>query len=99
MSLIRGSLFVDLCSHLLVALAPPEYGPAGGQALFVGATALSSFVAGLVPAVNSLALCIMQARGDTDAGTVFGAFSVLQATGQMILGVRRLILTLSAARL
>ena len=98
MSLIRGSLFVDLCSHLLVALAPPEYGPAGGQALFVGATALSSFGAGLVPAVNSLALCILQAQAEAAAaagappqdtsniGRLFGALAAIQSVGQMILG-------------
>ncbi|KAI0364325.1 MFS general substrate transporter [Pilatotrama ljubarskyi] len=82
LSLIRGSLFVDLLSHSLVMLSPADASPA----LFVGATALSSFGAGLVPATNSLALCIMQARGEDDAGKLFGAFSVLQAVGQMILG-------------
>ncbi|KAI0353780.1 MFS general substrate transporter [Trametes cingulata] len=82
LSLIRGSLFIDLLSHALVTLSPANASPT----LFVGATALSSFGAGLVPATNSLALCIMQARGEDDAGKLFGAFSVLQAVGQMILG-------------
>ncbi len=86
--LIRGSLLIDLFSHSIVALTSPEAGPASGQALFVGATGLNSFGAGLIPAVNSLALCIMQSRGVTDTGKMFGAFSVLQATGQMIVGVR-----------
>ncbi|KAI0636128.1 MFS general substrate transporter [Trametes polyzona] len=81
-SLIRGSLLIDLLSHSLVALSPAH----ASQALFVGATALSSFGAGLVPAANSLALCIMQSRGEDDTGKLFGAFSVLQAVGQMILG-------------
>ncbi|KAI0759595.1 MFS general substrate transporter [Trametes elegans] len=81
LSLIRGSLLVDLLSHALVALSPDA-----SQVLFVGATSLSSFGAGLVPACNSLALCIMQSRGDNDTGKLFGAFSVLQAVGQMILG-------------
>ncbi|RDX44016.1 hypothetical protein OH76DRAFT_1541666 [Lentinus brumalis] len=84
--LIRGSLLIDLFSHSIVALTSPEAGPASGQALFVGATGLNSFGAGLIPAVNSLALCIMQSRGVTDTGKMFGAFSVLQATGQMIVG-------------
>ncbi|KAI0654641.1 major facilitator superfamily domain-containing protein [Cubamyces menziesii] len=82
LSLIRGSLLIDLLSHSLVALSPAH----ASQALFVGATSLSSFGAGLVPATNSLALCIMQARGEDDTGKLFGAFSVLQAIGQMILG-------------
>ncbi|KAH9933638.1 MFS general substrate transporter [Epithele typhae] len=86
MALIRGSLFIDFCSHTLVVLASPFAGPYDGQAIFVGATAMSSIGAGLVPAVNSLALCVMKARGETDTGKTFGAFSVLQAVGQMILG-------------
>ncbi|KAI0706765.1 major facilitator superfamily domain-containing protein [Cerioporus squamosus] len=85
-ALIRGSLLVDLFSHSIVALTSPEAGPASGQALFVGATGLNSFGAGLIPAVNSLALCIMQSRDVTDTGKMFGAFSVLQAVGQMIVG-------------
>ncbi len=87
-ALIRGSLLIDLFSHSIVALSSPEGGPASGQALFVGATGLNSFGAGLIPAVNSLALSIMHSRGVTDTGKMFGAFSVLQATGQMIVGVR-----------
>ncbi|KAI0833783.1 major facilitator superfamily domain-containing protein [Trametes gibbosa] len=82
LSLIRGSLLLDLLSHTLVTLSPAK----ANQGLFVGATALSSFAAGLVPAVNSLALCIMKARGEDDTGKLFGAFSVLQAVGQTILG-------------
>ncbi|OSC98523.1 MFS general substrate transporter [Trametes coccinea BRFM310] len=82
LSLIRGSLFIDFLSHSIVALSPAH----ASQALFVGATSLSSFGAGLVPATNSLALCIMQARDEDDTGKLFGAFSVLQAVGQMILG-------------
>ncbi|KAL1949746.1 hypothetical protein VTO73DRAFT_8627 [Trametes versicolor] len=81
-SLIRGSLIIDLLSHSLVTLSPAH----ASQALFVGATAMSSFGAGLVPAANSLALCIMQSRGEDVTGKLFGAFSVLQAVGQMILG-------------
>ncbi|KAI0648814.1 MFS general substrate transporter [Trametes meyenii] len=82
LSLIRGSLLIDLLSHSIVALSSSS----ASQALFVGATSLSSFGAGLVPATNSMALCIMQSRGEDDTGKLFGAFSVLQAVGQMILG-------------
>ncbi|CDO77818.1 hypothetical protein BN946_scf184722.g10 [Trametes cinnabarina] len=82
LSLIRGSLLIDLLSHSTVALSPSH----ASQALFIGATSLSSFGAGLVPAMNSLALCIMQSRDEDDTGKLFGAFSVLQAVGQMVLG-------------
>lgn len=65
------------------------------QALFVLATSLASLGSGAVPAIHSLALCILQARaldaGETDggaeAGSLFGALAVLQAVGQMILAV------------
>ncbi|TBU42587.1 major facilitator superfamily domain-containing protein [Dichomitus squalens] len=85
-TLIGGSLFLDLLSHSLVSLSPTDYGPYSGQALFVGATTMSCFGAGLMPAVNSLALCVMQSHGDTDTGKMFGAFSLVQAIGQTILG-------------
>lgn len=56
--------------------------------------------AGVVPAIQSLALCIVQARSllaaeagqptvDAGTGTLFGALAVLQASGQMVLGVCR----------
>ena len=67
---------------------------------------LSSFDSGVVPALQSLALCIMQTEAEEeqeqpaasgiaknstvmDTGSLFGAFSLLQATGQMIIGVSR----------
>ncbi|KAJ7664699.1 major facilitator superfamily domain-containing protein [Mycena rosella] len=70
------------------------------QALFVASSWIASWGAGLVPAVQSLALCVVQARAlleaesgaegtavvDADTGSLFGALAVLQATGQMILG-------------
>ena len=89
-ALIGGSLILDLLSHSLVSLSPDNYGPYSGQALFVGATPLSCFGAGLIPAVNSLALCVMQSRGETDTGRMFGAFSLVQAIGQTIVGVRHI---------
>lgn len=72
------------------------------QALFVLATYLSSLGSGTFPAIQSLALCVLQVRsldaGAPDAqgtengkeksvGELFGALAVLQAMGQMILGV------------
>jgi len=83
---------------------------AKSQALFVVASSLSSFGSGTVPAIHSLALCMLQVRRlDNNAaavanaedanlvvvesnrkeegtGALFGAFGVLQAVGQMILG-------------
>ncbi|KAJ6567429.1 major facilitator superfamily domain-containing protein [Mycena vulgaris] len=71
------------------------------QALFVVSSWMASWGAGLVPAVQSLALCIVQARAlleaesgegtdspvvDAGTGRLFGALAVLQAIGQMILG-------------
>lgn len=121
--LARGSYMIDILSHTLVALSSTA-GTSAAQAAFVGFTVLSSFGAGVVPAVQSLALCVIQAdateeeafnqvsqsqdqvgadNGATSTesntqktakpigqgtGTLFGAFAVLQATGQMILGVR-----------
>lgn len=67
--------------------------------MFSGFTVLSSFGAGVIPAVNSLALCVLQmhassraaqgvnATDDGGAGRVFGALATLQSVGQMILGV------------
>ncbi|KAM5544641.1 hypothetical protein V8D89_001539 [Ganoderma adspersum] len=85
-ALIGGSLFLDLLSHSLVSLSPTDYGPYSGQALFVGATTLSGFGSGLIPAINSLALCVMQSRGETDTWKMFAAFSLLQAIGQTVVG-------------
>lgn len=73
------------------------------QALFVLASWLQCAGAGAIPAIQSLALCILQARSllaadagqpgpgaDAAIGTLFGALAVLQAGGQMVLGVRTL---------
>ena len=69
------------------------------EIFFVLATLLSGFGSGIVPAVQSLVLCVMQARaaisgGSNDVnvaeggtGKLLGALAVLQATGQMIVGV------------
>jgi hypothetical protein len=64
-------------------------------------TVISSFGSGVWPSMQSLALCIQQAevldddqtkdtRSDVapaKTGSVIGALSVIQASGQMILGV------------
>lgn len=96
LSLSKYSLIIDLLSHTLVSLSPTTQ-TVPSQVAFVGFTALSSVASGLVPSVQSLALCIMQSdelskEEDSQVslggtGSLFGAFSVMQATGQMILGV------------
>ena len=79
---------------------------AKSQALFVTASSLTGFGSGAVPAVHSLALCMLQVRTldaaacnvdgedanlveskEEGTGALFGAFAVLQAVGQMIIGV------------
>ncbi|KAF9496754.1 hypothetical protein BDN71DRAFT_1445680 [Pleurotus eryngii] len=75
MSLCRASLMLDITSNVLVVLSPsPAYKvhaspsnsgspvEAHSQALFVMASSLTSFGCGFMPAVQSLALCILQAR-------------------------------------
>lgn len=95
----RLSYAIDLLSHTLVSLSSTAPTSAA-QAAFVGFTVLSSLGAGVVPSMQSLALCTMQTEaaederlglkkpGEQEAiGSLFGALSVLMATGQMILGV------------
>jgi len=101
---------IDILSNTLVTLGPMPMTHALGpysfwtqesQPLFVLATALSSLGSGAGPALQSLALCIVQVRQlDTGAangdgapslkeegvGQLFGALAVLQTLGQMILG-------------
>lgn len=101
--LTRFQLFIDILCNVLVAISPSpnsshsftsssSFGASHAQALFVAASSLSSFGAGVVPTIQSLALCLLQARaaktGDTvvEAGSLFGALAVVQAVGSMILG-------------
>lgn len=95
--LLRMSFLVECLSHSLVSFAPAAL----GEGFFVAFTTLSCFGAGVIPAANSLALCILQAQAhaaggpgagasfddDGGAGRLFGALAALQAVGQMILGV------------
>ncbi|KAL6307471.1 MFS general substrate transporter [Sparassis latifolia] len=80
--LLRLSLVVDLLSHTLVTLSPENT----SAAMFTAYTSLSSFGAGVDPAMQSLALCIMQANGEDNRGKLFGAFAMLRTVGQMIIG-------------
>ncbi|KAF6759965.1 hypothetical protein DFP72DRAFT_1063696 [Ephemerocybe angulata] len=144
--LARLSLFIDLLSNILITVTPSPsfhasslryYMDSRARRCFVAASSLSALGGRLVPAVHSLALCIVQVRAlepeygvsgygardssfDTaivgygsvvsstrassvasssgengsaaqasplvDSGSLFGAFAVLQALGQMILG-------------
>ncbi|EJD35616.1 hypothetical protein AURDEDRAFT_75130, partial [Auricularia subglabra TFB-10046 SS5] len=79
---VRFSLALDFTSHLLVTtLAPPS------GVVFTAITALSRMGAGFLPAAHSLSLCILRASGETaEVGKLFGALSVLQATGSTIIG-------------
>lgn len=81
--------------HLQLATAPASDAQfRNSQALFVISSWLAGWGAGLMPAVQSLALCIVQARAlletesgdapaviDTGTGRLFGALAMLQATG------------------
>ncbi|KAJ7265904.1 major facilitator superfamily domain-containing protein [Mycena haematopus] len=112
--LTRISLCIDIVANTAIVLAPApplqEHALAvtstdsqflTSQALFVVSSSIASWGAGLIPAVHSLALCILQARAlladsvedaaptafiDSNTGKLFGALAVLQALGQMILG-------------
>lgn len=63
---VRCSMFIEFCSHALVVFSPfPSDDPASAwwsQFMFVGATSLASAGAGVTPAIQSMALCILQGR-------------------------------------
>ena len=105
--LTRLCFVLDILSHTFVVLSPSpsatihalsnRTASSYSQIMFVAASSLSSFGSGVVPAVQSLALSILQSRSisnakagckgeDVDIGRLFGALAVLQAVGQMILG-------------
>ncbi|KAJ7067798.1 major facilitator superfamily domain-containing protein [Mycena amicta] len=109
--LAKISLCIDIVANSAIVLAPaPSYtmhahaidGASdaqfrSSQALFVMASWTASWGAGLIPAIRSLALSIMQSRAllaaadgvepqGVDTGKLFGALAILQAIGQMILG-------------
>ncbi|KAJ7274353.1 major facilitator superfamily domain-containing protein [Mycena haematopus] len=112
LGLSRLSLCIDIVANLAIVFAPsPAYRMhsqatngldsefQNSQALFVLASWVQCMGAGAVPAIQSLALCIIQARSllaadagqpgsgvDAGTGPLFGALAVLQAGGQMVLG-------------
>jgi len=116
--LTRLSLIIDILSQTLIILfsAPAlevhnrslmqtitgQISFARRQAMFVVASSLVCMGSGVVPAVHSLALCMLQVRTldaaavdgedanvetrEEGTGALFGAFAVLQTVGQTILG-------------
>jgi hypothetical protein len=89
--LVRGSLFLDIASHSLVALHVSS-----SPLVFTGITSLSALASGGTPALHSLAICILQRsqKGSPDTGALFGGLGMLTALGQ-ILGVRNPIFQLT----
>lgn len=96
----RISFVLDIISHTLVSFSSTSPTSAA-QIAFAGFTVLSSFGSGAYPSIQSLALCIQQAYAEDEdqkkgagaetdkmgTGSLFGALAVIQAAGQMILGV------------
>ncbi|KIY44054.1 hypothetical protein FISHEDRAFT_67751 [Fistulina hepatica ATCC 64428] len=108
--LARTSLLIDILSNVLVVLIPQpsahsllsstntntDQSRRHSAMLFVLASWLTSFGSSVIPSVQSLALCIVQARALADpdeaaaegagVGKVFGGLSLIQAIGQLIIG-------------
>ncbi|KAG1729637.1 major facilitator superfamily domain-containing protein [Suillus paluster] len=63
---VRYSMFIDFLSHALVVIAPLPSRAVNeawwSQFMFVGATSLACAGAGVMPGVQSLALCTLQGR-------------------------------------
>ncbi|KJA22926.1 hypothetical protein HYPSUDRAFT_138336 [Hypholoma sublateritium FD-334 SS-4] len=92
----------DMQSTLNALATPGDTSFNRSQAMFVVASSMNGMASGAVPAIHSLALCMLQVRrlnGQTTGangsegtkdeegtGALFGALAVLQAVGQMILG-------------
>ena len=69
------SIVIDTLAYLLTLLAP-----ASSQLLFVCFTCLSSFTAGVNPAIHSLAVSFLHSlNSDANVGQMFGGMSMLQA--------------------
>ncbi|GLB34576.1 putative major facilitator superfamily protein [Lyophyllum shimeji] len=79
LGLARASLFIDVVSYTLLAMAPTAL-------FFTVASMLGAMGAGLNPAIQSVALAMYRQRGGTESGRLFGALSVVQALSSQILG-------------
>ena len=102
----RFSLAVDLLSHTLVSFSSTAR-TTTAQIAFIGFTLLNSLGSSALPSIQSLALCTIHMNatedetlrksvpsGPASTGSLFGALAVLQASGQMILGVSSLLFTM-----
>ena len=79
--IVRGSVFLDVVSHSLVA-----FHVSSSPLIFAGITSISALAAGSTPALQSLAICILQRsrKGSPDTGALFGGLSMLTALGQIL---------------
>jgi hypothetical protein len=65
---------MEITAYILMATATTG-------SVFTVFTAMSSFGAGCIPAVESLSLAVYTSRGGTESGSLFGALSVMSALG------------------
>ncbi|KAG6908765.1 hypothetical protein DXG01_003377 [Tephrocybe rancida] len=79
LSIARVSLFIEVISYTLMALAPTAL-------VYTGFSVVASMGAGLTPALQSVALALYRRRGGTESGRLFGALSVIQAMSSQIIG-------------
>jgi hypothetical protein len=89
LGIVRASIFLDIVSHTLVGLHVSS-----SPLFFTGVTSISALAAGSMPALQSLAICILQRsrQGSPEIGALFGGLSMLTALGQ-ILGVSPFFIT------
>jgi hypothetical protein len=81
LGVVRASLLLDIVSHTLVA-SHVSWSPL----FFIGVTSISALAAGTMPALQSLAICILQRsrEGSPEIGALFGGLSMLTALGQIL---------------
>jgi hypothetical protein len=76
----QASIFLDAMAYVLTIIAPGS-----SQVLFVCFTSLSSFTAGVNPAIHSLAVSYLFANGENaNVGQMFGGMSMLQAVSHTL---------------
>jgi hypothetical protein len=80
----RASLLLEITSHTLIALHLSS-----SPLLFTGFACIDALATGTTPALESLAICILQRsrQGNTELGALFGGLGMLTALGQTILAV------------
>lgn len=77
----RVSLLLDIASHTLVAFHLYT-----SPLVFIGVTSISALASGANPALESLAICILQRsrQGSPDIGALFGGLGMLKALGSIL---------------